>query len=798
MLSPCSLISGQRVNFVVSRLAGNQNMEKYGIGQPVLRREDKRFLTGSGRYLDDIADESYSHAVFVRSPHAHAEIESIDTSAALAVPGVLAAFSADDLITAGIQPMPTRTAAKNTDGTPVPVPPWVALAHQRVRFTGEAVVMIVAETEALARDAAEQVKVSYKSLPSVSDAADALEPQAPVIWPDVGSNVCVDFTAGDCEATNQALAKADHVVTLELHNQRVVAAPLETRAAIADWHGEDGRHQLTCTTQNVHANRNQIAVDMMGIEADDLRLVATDVGGGFGAKNPMYPEYTVLLHASRQTGRAVKWVSDRGESFLSDCHGRDQRSVVRLGLTKAGRFTAFDVESIGNTGPYVMSVGPFTSTAGSARTQGGAYRFDHIHFHSRAMFTNTAPTDPYRGAGRPEATMQIERVIDVAAAELGFDPLELRRINALTSDDMPYTSKVGTEIDSGDCRATLAQAIKMAEWDSFETRASESSARGLHRGIGIGLYLECGGGAPKEHARIQVLPDGRIHLAVGSQSTGMGHETVLSQLLADRLGLPLDAIVYVQGDTDATPIGGGHGGSRGLEMGGASTLDAAEVFIEKLKLRAADQLEASVGDIEFNAGSYVVVGTDRKITTASLLNTLSGENESQLAALASDAQHERNGVTYPNGCHICEVEVDAETGVINILRYSIVDDFGVIVNPLTAAGQVMGGTVQGLGQAMLEHIVYDDNGQLLTGSLMDYCLPRADDISGFNIEFFTDAPTRRNPLGVKGSGEAGCCGALPALVNAVCHALQPMGVHHIEMPLTPHNVWQAIEAARTW
>lgn len=772
-------------------------MEKYGIGQPVLRLEDQRFLTGAGRYLADITPDTCSHAVFIRSPHAHAEIVSIDTSVALAMPGVLAAFCADDLIAANIQPMPTRTAAKNSDGTPVPVPPWMALAHQRVRYSGEAVVMIVAETQAVARDAAEQVLIEYNSLPSVTDAAAALDPRAPVLWPELGTNVCVDFTAGDKDSTWRALADADHVVELELHNQRVVAAPLETRAAIADWFAEDNRHQLTCTTQNVHANRNQIAVDMLGIDASDLRVLAPDVGGGFGAKNPMYPEYTVLLHASRQIGGAVKWVSDRGESFLSDCHGRDQRSVVRLGLSKEGRFVAFDVESIGNTGPYVMSVGPFTSTAGSARTQGGAYRVDHIHFHSRAVFTNTAPTDPYRGAGRPEATMQIERVIDYAAARLGFDPLELRRINALTNEDMPYTSKVGTEIDSGDCRATLAQAVKIAKWDDFATRVRESAARGLHRGIGIGLYLECGGGAPKEHARIQLLDDGRIHLAVGSQSTGMGHETVFSQLLANRLGLPIDAIVYVQGDTDATPIGGGHGGSRGLEMGGASVLEAAEVFIEKLKLLAAEQLEVAAADLEFNAGDYVVVGTDKQLACSDLLITLSAEPASVVAELASDAQHDRNGVTYPNGCHICEVEVDADTGVIDILRYSIVDDFGVIVNPLTAAGQVMGGTVQGLGQAMMEQIIYNDNGQLISGSLMDYCLPRADDLSGFEIEFFTDAPTERNPLGVKGSGEAGCCGALPALVNAVCNALQPLGVHHIEMPLTPHNVWRAVEAARS-
>jgi carbon-monoxide dehydrogenase large subunit len=771
-------------------------MEQYGIGQPVLRREDQRFLTGSGRYVDDIATDSCTHAVFVRSPHAHADILAIDAQAALAMPGVLAIIVAADLLESNVQPMPTRTAAKNSNGAPVPVPPWMALAHQRVRFTGEAVAMVVAESRAMACDAAEQIEIDYKTLPYVTDAAAALAPDAPILWPDIGSNICVDFTAGDREATHRALASADHQVTLEMHNQRVVAAPLEPRGAIADWHAKDGRHLLTCTTQNVHANRNQIANDMLGIDPADLRLTAPDVGGGFGAKNPMYPEYTVMLHASRQTGRPVKWISDRGESFLSDCHGRDQRSVVRLGLSSDGRFIAFDVESIGNTGPYVMSVGPFTSTGGSARTQGGAYRFDHIHFHSRAMFTNTTPTDPYRGAGRPEATMQIERVIDYAAAELGFDPLELRRINALTDNDMPYTSKVGTEIDSGNCRATLAQATAIADWNGFTARGADSAERGLHRGIGIGLYLECGGGAPKEHARIQVLDDGRIHLAVGSQSTGMGHETVFSQLLANRLGLPIESIVYIQGDTDATPIGGGHGGSRGLEMGGASVLDAADVFIAKLKLQAAEQLETAIADIEFKDGGYVVVGTDKRLATQELLTTLSTQRAQVLPELASDAQHERNAVTYPNGCHICEVEVDADTGIINILRYSIVDDFGVIVNPLTAAGQVMGGTVQGLGQAMLEQIVYDDSGQLITGSLMDYCLPRADDLSGFDIEFYADAPTERNPLGVKGSGEAGCCGALPALVNAVCNALQPLGVKHIEMPLTPLNVWQAIQAAR--
>jgi carbon-monoxide dehydrogenase large subunit len=773
-------------------------VERYGIGQPVRRKEDQRFLTGEGRFVDDVSIPDMAHLVIVRSPHAHARIESIDTRAAAASPGVLAVLTGADWVADALGGIPTRTAAKNSDGSPVPTPERQGLVAERARFVGDAVAAVIAESPATARDAAELVEVDYRALPAVIGAAEALEAGAPLVWDDIPGNLCVRFEVGDAAAVEQAIADAAHVVSMFVDNQRVTAAPIETRGAIGHYDAGDDRYQLVFASQNVHANRNQLADDVLHIPAERLRTVAYDVGGGFGAKNPLYPEHALVLWAARRVGRPVKWINDRGESFLSDAHGRDQQSHVTLALDADGDFLALRVDSVGSVGPYLLSVGPFTCTAGSARTQGGPYRIPALHFHSRAAFTNTAPTDPYRGAGRPEASYHIERIIDLAAAELGMDRVALRRRNLLRRDELPYTTGAGARIDCGDFETVLDRTLELADWQGFEARARQAHARGRHRGIGVCTYLECSGGGPKEHAALRFSADGRITLAVGSHSTGMGHETVMAQIVAARLGVPIESIDFVQADTDATPFGGGHGGSRGLEMGGSAVVRVTDKVLDKARSIAAHLLEAAAVDVELDAGRFRVAGTDHAVDMQEVIRASfdAARRPEGIDSLDDSHDYERSGITYPNGCHIAEVEVDPETGAVALVRYSIVDDFGTIVNPLTCAGQVMGGSAQGIGQALLERVVYEDgSGQMLSGSFMDYGLPRADVVPEFRIAFFEDAPSGENPLGAKGAGEAGCCGALPAVVGAVMDALAEYGVRHLDMPLTPEKLWRAISAA---
>jgi carbon-monoxide dehydrogenase large subunit len=768
-------------------------MQRYGIGQPVRRVEDARYLTGEGTYVDDIHMDALAHLVVLRSPHAHARIRAVDTTAAVGMPGVLAVLTGEDWRADGLGGIPTRTPVKSSDGSPPPAPEREGLVATRVRFVGDAVAAVVAETPAAARDAAELIDVDYEPLPAVVTATEALAAGAPLVWDDIPGNLCVDFEAGDVEAVERAFADAAHIARVSVDNQRVTAVPIENRGAIGSYDAAGERYTLVFASQNVHANRNQLAENVLHIPTDRLHALAHDVGGGFGAKNPLYPEHALVLWATRRVGRPVKWVNDRGESFLSDAHGRDQQSEVALALDADGRFLALRVESVGSVGPYLLSIGPFTCTGGTARTQGGPYRIPAKYFHSRAAFTNTAPTDPYRGAGRPEATFQTERVVDVAAAEMGIDRVSLRRRNLLQPEDLPYANGTGSIIDCGNFEAVLDRVLEISDWNGFEARAEKSRARGLRRGIGLCAYLECSGGGPKEHAALRFSPDGTITLAVGSQSTGMGHETSLSQLVAAHLGVPMESIHFVQADTEATPIGGGHGGSRGMEMGGSAVMEVSERVLEKATLLAAHLLEAPSEDLEFREGEFRVVGTDHAVSMQTVIEASFDAERPPGGGLDDAADFERRGITYPNGCHVAEVEVDPDTGTVRILDYSIVDDFGVIVNPLTCEGQVMGGTVQGIGQALLERVVYEaDSGQMLTGSLMDYALPRADDLSGFRMEFYEGAPSEQNPLGVKGSGEAGCCGALPAIVGAVVHALEEYGVRHMEMPLTPERVWRAI------
>ncbi|HSS63134.1 MAG TPA: xanthine dehydrogenase family protein molybdopterin-binding subunit [Gammaproteobacteria bacterium] len=775
-------------------------MEHYGIGQPVRRKEDLRFLTGQGRYVDDITLDDLAHACMVRSTYAHARILEVDTSEAEKAPGVIAVLTGKDWKADGLGPIPTRTPAKNSDGSPVPVPERPALNEERVRYVGDGIAFVVADSIEAARDAAERVEVTYEPLPALVNAERAVADDAPAIWEDIPGNVCVKFEAGDAAAVDKAIANAAHVVKLSLDNQRVTAAPIEPRGAIGICDSDGKRMTLICASQNIHSIRKQLAENVFGVALDDLRSVAYDVGGGFGAKNSLYPEYALVLWAARRTGRPVKWINDRGESFLSDSHGRDQQSEVTLALDGEGNFLALKTRSIGGFGPYLLSTGPFTQTGGTARTQGGAYRIPAIHFSARAVFTHNAATDPYRGAGRPEASYQIERIVDLAAAELGLDPIEIRRRNLLTKHELPYQSGVGTELECGDFHTVMDQALKTADVKNFEARARQAKDRGMRLGLGLCCYLECSGGPPKEHASLRFHPDNRVTLAVGSQSTGTGHETTLPQIVAAGLGIDIDQVDYVQADTDATPVGGGHGGSRVLEMGGSATHGVTQRVIEKAKRVAVHLLEAAEADVEFGTGTFTVVGTDRSVglwEVAEAARDPARLPQGVEPGLDAALDFDRQGITFPNGCHVAEAEVDPETGKVALTRYTVVDDFGTIINPLTAAGQVMGGTAQGIGQALLEKVIYDpDSGQLLTGSFMDYALPRADEMPPFEVAFFEGAPTAHNPLGVKGSGEAGCCGSLPAVVNAVVNALAPLGVRHIDMPLTPERVWRAIESAQ--
>ncbi|MEL6297566.1 MAG: xanthine dehydrogenase family protein molybdopterin-binding subunit [Pseudomonadota bacterium] len=768
------------------------------LGAPLTRTEDHRFLTGAGCFIDDLKFAGMCTAAIVRAPVAHARITRLDVDAARASPGVLLVVTGAEWAAFGYGPVPTKSPVTNfKDGRPMNAGLHHCLTADVVRCAGEAIALIVAETQAQAIAAAECVEADYEDLPAVVDQVTARTTGHAPIWSQAPENLCVDFELGNREAVEAAFVAADHTVSLDIRNNRVTSAPMEPRGCLGLYDASRETFTLWNSSQNLHPNRDAIAEKILGVPKDAIRHVAPDVGGGFGAKNPVYAETALVLHAARALGRPVKWVADRSEAFLTDVHGRDQISTVSLAMDRDGTFRALNVHSVGNVGAWCGTVGPFVSTGGSARTQGGPYAFDALLYTAEAAFTNTAQTDPYRGAGRPEASFHIERIIDYAAAELGFDPIALRRKNLIPRTSLPWTTPMGLNVDSGDFAELLDQTLALADFEGFEARRAEAEARGLKRGFAIAPYLECTGGLPKEEARISVAPDGHITLAVGSHSTGMSHETVHCQLLAAEAGVAMDAITFRQADTDATDIGGGHGGSRGMEVGGNAVRQAAETLRRRLGIIAAHALNSTPDDIEISDGLASDARTGQSLSVA------------EIATIANDPArcppdmgpkpldivevYERTKITVPNGVHAAEVEVDPEMGVISVVGFWAVDDFGRILNPLLADGQVMGGIAQGLGQALFEEIVYDpDSGQLLTGSFMDYCLPRADDLPLLHIAYYEEAPTTHNPLGVKGAGEAGCCGAPPAIVNAVMHALAAYGVRHIDMPLTPEKVWRAI------
>ena len=768
---------------------------KFGLGQPVRRIEDQRLLTGTGRYTDDLSLPRQTYAYFLRSPHAHARLLKLDASAARGVPGVLGIVTGADLERAGIGPIPCMVPLRNRDGSNMEIPKRPAIATDRVRFVGDIVALVVAETLAQAKDAAERIEVEYEELPAVADTVGALVPGAAQVWEFARNNTAFDWALGDERAMRAAFAKAHRIAKLDLINNRVVPTPLEPRVAAASWSPGDDRFTLYAASQGGHTLRKVLCDHVLKIPERRLRVVTGDVGGGFGMKIFVYPEYAAILHAAREFGRPVKWVSERGEAFMSDTHGRDHVTHAELALDKDGRFLGIHVATVANLGAYLSHYGPFIPTLAGSNMLTGVYRIPAAFVEVKGVYTNTAPVDAYRGAGRPEAAYVVERLVDAAARETGLPPDEIRRRNFIPPAAMPFTTPLGATFDCGDFARNMEDAMREADWSGFAARREASSRDGKLRGIGMAYYIEICGGGSDETAQIRFEPGGGVTVLIGSQTNGQGHETAYAHIVSSRLGVPIETIRVVQGDTDQIAYGTGTGGSRAVAVGGSAVLAASERIIAKGKALAAHFLEAAEADIEFQDGTFAIAGTDRRLAiteVARLCHTPGKLPRGMSAGLDESANFNPPEFTYPNGCHIAEVEIDPATGVTRVVRYVVVDDFGTVINPLLLEGQVHGGTVQGIGQALYEGCVYDaDSGQLVTGSLMDYCLPRADDVPSFTFRY-NEIPTSANPLGVKGAGEAGAIGAPPAVMNAIADALAPLGAAHVDMPATPEKVWRAL------
>jgi aerobic carbon-monoxide dehydrogenase large subunit len=757
-----------------------------GIGDQPKRREDLRFLTGRGAYLDDLAFDGLAHAVVLRSPHAHARIASMDTSAARRAPGVLAVLAADDARADELQPLLPSGEANVQTGERFAFAPQPVLAMDKVRYAGEPVALIVAETRAQALDAAEAVIVDYEQLPAVTTAAAARAPDAPELSPEAPGNVCVDWRTGDAAAADAAFAAAAHVVEISLDNHRIVTNPIEPRGVVGIWDERQSRYTAYVSSQSIHFTRDR-AAHALGAPPTAVRLVAPDVGGGFGAKNFIYPEHVLIPWAARRIGRPVKWIATRSEVFLADHQARDQQASAALGLDAEGRFLALRVTSAANAGAYLVGAAG-VQTFQYAHLPGTVYRIPAIELRIAAVLTNTAPIGVTRGPGFAEAVNIIERLIDKAARQCGFDRAELRRINLVPAAAMPMTNPFGNRVDSGAFPETFDLALAHADVAGFATRRRASEATGLLRGLGFAYHIKATGGSPSENVDIRFDADGTVALITGTQTIGQGHETTFPQILADRLGLPNERIRLVQGDTDLIPIGGGHGSSRATYMGGTAIWRASDEIIVKGTRVAAEALEAAEADIRFEDGDFVVAGTDRRIP----LIEVAAVARDKGAPLDTYYAWTREWMTFPNGAHVAEVEIDRDTGKVTLVRYTAVDDYGVLVNPMIAAGQARGAIAQGIGQALLEHAAYEPlSGQLVAGSLMDYALPRADDLPSYELGFNNTRCTT-NPLGVKGCGEAGAVAGFPAVANAILDALAPLGVAELAGPASPERIWRRI------
>lgn len=774
-------------------------MGEYGISQSLPRFEDPKLLKGRGDFIDDENAHGQLYGYMLRSPHAHAEVTNIDASAALDMPGVAAVYTAKDYVDAGWGAIPhIGPPVKRRGGADFILPPFLPLARDRVRMVGEGVAFVVAETPLQARDAAESIMVEYEPLPASADTASALDDGTPVIWPDIGNNEALVYEVGDKSATEDAFGKAAHIVEQRFNITRVLANAMEMRGCLAIYDSRADHYTMRAPIQHPWVARKILASQVIGVDELQVRVITPDVGGSFGIKANVYPEYLMALFAARMTGRPVKWMADRTEGFLSDYHGRDNVADAALALDADGKFLGFRLRNLVNIGAYFSPIGsgPATNNIGGLS---GVYTTPAAYVEVVGVFTNSHPTAPYRGAGRPEASFIIERLIDIAADELGFDTVEIRRKNIIPADAMPYKTSLTFVYDSGEFEKNMDDALKLADRDGFPVRRAASEARGMLRGFGFANAAERAAPPGMETAEIRFDPSGTVTVLSGTTAQGQGHITMYTQLLCDKLGLEHTQVRVIEGDTDRLAFGFGAGGSRSSAMGSAALVMAADKIIEKGADIAAHMMEAAVDDIEFGDGAFTVAGTDKAVSLADVVKTAFNPGalpDDIEPGLVAQAAYRGKVPSYPNGCHVCEVEIDPETGTVALLNYVVVDDFGTILNPLLVKGQVHGGVVQGAGQILLENAIYDSDGQLITASFMDYGMPRADDMCNFEV-VPNPVPTKTNPLGVKGVGEAGTVGAMPAVMNAIMDAVKPLGIRDLPMPVSPPRLWAAIRAAKS-
>jgi carbon-monoxide dehydrogenase large subunit len=771
------------------------SVEKFAIGQPVRRTEDPVLVRGKGRYADDVVLPHQAYAAMVRSRHAHGVIKSVDATAARGMPGVLAVYTADDLKAYG--PLKCLPPMNDRHGQPMKKPRREALAVGKVRFVGDPIACVVAETAWQARDAAEAVEVEIEPLPAVTDLDKADAPGAPQLYDDVPNNVACDFHFGDTAKIDEAFARAAHVTRLRLVNSRLVVNAMEPRSANASFDASSERFTFYLGTQAAYGAKMMLA-EILGVKPDKMHVLIGSVGGSFGMKSPIYPEYVCVLHAARALGRPVKWTEDRANSFLSDSHGRDHVMNAELALDAEGKFLAVRLNGYGNLGAFLSMVAPIPATQNAVKNTISVYKTPLIQVDSKLVFTNTTSVSAYRGAGRPEGNYYMERLIDTAAREMGIDRAELRRRNHIKAREIPYKPPSELQYDSGDFPALFRQGLEAADVKGFAKRKRESKKRGKLRGLGIGSYLEVTAPPGKEMGGIRFENDGTVTIVTGTLDFGQGHAAAFAQILSDRLGIPFQRIRLLQGDSDQLIAGGGTGGSKSLMTSGAAIVEASAKVIEQGKRIASHVLEASASDIDFQRGRFVISGTDRAIDIMELADKLrSGLKLPEGVPNTLTVMHVSGGVpsAFPNGFQAAEVEVDPETGIIEVVRYASVNDFGTVVNPMLVEGQVHGGLVQGIGQVLMERTVYDEDGQLITGSFMDYAMPRAEDVPNFEV-LHHPVPATTNPLGAKGCGEAGCAGALVSVSNAVIDALAELGIKHIDMPMTAEKVWRAVQDAK--
>lgn len=771
-------------------------LQKYGVGQPVRRKEDDTLVRGKGRYTDDFNLPGQSYAVVVRSTHAHGVIRGIGTDAARTMPGVLGVWTGKDLDAAGYGPFTCGLPLKSRDGSPLLQTNRQPLATDKVRFVGDPVAFVVADTLAQARHAAEAVELDIEPLPAVTDPEEATKPGAPQLYDHIPNNVALDYHYGDMEKVNAAFASAAHVTKVDIENTRVAVVAMEPRAGLASYDKATERYTIQMPTQGVAGNRANLAKNLK-VPNEKVRILTANVGGSFGMKNVNYPEYMCILYAAKALGRPVKWLDERSTSFLSDSHGRAQKIHAELALDAEGHFLAAKLEGYGNLGAYITGVAPSPLSLNTAKNFASVYRTPLMAVDIKTVLTNTTLMGAYRGAGRPEANYYMERLIDRAADEMGINRLTMRKRNFIKPNQMPFPASSGVTYDSGDFQAVFTKALDISDHENFAKRKKESKKSGKLRGIAVGSYLEVTAPPSPELGKIVFDPDGSVQLITGTLDYGQGHASAFAQVLCAQLGVPFESVKLVQGDSDIVHTGNGTGGSRSITATGQAIVESSRLVIEKGKRAAAHMLEASEADIEFADGAFTIAGTDRSIDIMELAKKLHDGKVPDGVPDSLDVDHTSEPVpsAFPNGCHVAEVEVDPDTGVVQIVRYSAVNDFGTVINPMLVAGQLHGGVVQGIGQALMEHVRYDESGQPITGSLMDYALPRAEDVPFMEVGDHP-VPAKSNPLGTKGCGEAGCAGSLSTVVNAVLDALSEYGIKHIDMPLTPERVWRAIQDAK--